>query len=144
MGESQYLHRLLITPHLLRTQPNITALLQNLRPEKLTVGEAPRSPLQLPVQPYFPGQAPPDEFPHLPHGQSQGLPELLIHMSGAGPSPPASLPGLPAAVATFSTPDLESGLWQLPPGTPLLPLQSHAPPFSLTNIPNHSLQQSLQ
>lgn len=94
MGESQYLHTLFITPHLLGKQTNITALPQNPKAEKLTAEEAPHSPSQSPVQPGSPGRAPPDELPQLPHGESQGLPELLFHVFGTGPSPLPSLPGL--------------------------------------------------
>lgn len=144
MRESQYPHTLFITPHLLGKQPNITALPQNPRAEKLTAGEAPRSPSQPPAQPGSPGRMPPDELPYLQHGQSQGIPELLIHVFGARPSPPPSLPGLPAAIATLSTPDLGSSLQQFPPGPPLSPLRSHASLSSLTNIPKHSLQWSLE
>lgn len=115
MGESQYLH----APHLLGKQPNIIAVLQTPKTEKLTVGQSPCSHSQLPAQPGFPGRTPPDELLHLPYGQSQGLCELLIHVFDARPSLPPSLPGLPAAIAMLFTRDLGSGLQQFPPGPPL-------------------------
>lgn len=110
--ESLQLCTLPITLHLLEEQPNILTLPQIPRAKKVTREKLLAAPASCWHSLAF-WVRNPKGFPHLLHGQSQRLPELLIHMFSAGPFPVLPLPGLPAAIArTWNT--ISSKFFQAP------------------------------